>query len=231
MSNAAKLLSESAHFRTILHLLLISLNLIGGDCTGRLVKGFQPSRILQMCNFRFPDGTVLLEMLAKIIQKHFPELSKFIDQSKGTIEEASKGKKWNLIFLISNFYSWIPSNHWPIPFPGEGTNIGGGGIGIARCKSTIDQFPGAFFGGMRKFEGNNSGNKGLRTNFWIIFCNFQNFWRTNFCQLWNFSASHSKERNTNSDRSASSRWSANSSMGFKMQLIIPKGPDFWDYFI
>lgn len=63
------MLQNSSEFHTILHLLLTFGNLINGDFNGQLVEGFQPSKILEMCAFKFPNGVTLLEALADRIER------------------------------------------------------------------------------------------------------------------------------------------------------------------
>jgi hypothetical protein len=88
---AAKLLFNSAQFHTLLHLLLTSVNLISGNFNAQLVKGFHPSRIGAICAFRFPNGDTLLEVLAQIVRKSFPELLSFTGKHCNAVGEAAKG--------------------------------------------------------------------------------------------------------------------------------------------
>lgn len=68
-ANAAKTLKNSSEFHTILHLLLTFGNLINGDFNAQLIEGFRPSRISEMCEFRFPNGIKLLDALISQIEK------------------------------------------------------------------------------------------------------------------------------------------------------------------
>ncbi|KAI1731858.1 formin homology 2 domain-containing protein [Ditylenchus destructor] len=89
VSMAAKLLQNSSEFHTILHILLTCANLINGDFNSQLVEGFRPSRILEICEFVFPTGDSLLDVLADRIVHRFPELKSFCDQYS-TLDRASK---------------------------------------------------------------------------------------------------------------------------------------------
>ncbi|KAF7632421.1 FH2 domain-containing protein, partial [Meloidogyne graminicola] len=89
ISSAATLLNNSPHFHILLHLLLIAINLINGDFTIKLIKAFSLLNLQKICSFNFPNGFNLLQILAKIVIKYYPELIIFIKKSK-IVEEASK---------------------------------------------------------------------------------------------------------------------------------------------
>ncbi|CAK5078217.1 unnamed protein product [Meloidogyne enterolobii] len=91
LSSAATLLYNSPHFHMLLHLLLIAINLLSGDFTIKLIKAFRPSKLQSICSFIFPNGFSLLQILAKIVEKHYPELANFVSNEKSlVIGEAAK---------------------------------------------------------------------------------------------------------------------------------------------
>ncbi|KAL7070386.1 hypothetical protein ACQ4LE_010163 [Meloidogyne hapla] len=91
LSSAATLLHNSPHFHMLLHLLLIAINLLSGDFTIKLIKAFRPSNLQSICSFIFPNGFTLLQILGKIVGKHYPELVNFVGQEKSLIiGEAAK---------------------------------------------------------------------------------------------------------------------------------------------
>jgi len=76
----------------LLHLLLIAINLLSGDFTIKLIKAFRPSKLQSICSFIFPNGFSLLQILTKIVEKHYPELANFVSNEKSlVIGEAAKG--------------------------------------------------------------------------------------------------------------------------------------------
>jgi len=89
LTTAAKTLHNSPEFHTILQLLLTCGNFINGDFNSQLVEGFKTSCIVDICDFQFPNGTTLLDVLAERIQDKFPELKQFQEKFK-VIEVASK---------------------------------------------------------------------------------------------------------------------------------------------
>uniref|UniRef100_A0A915MEW5 FH2 domain-containing protein n=1 Tax=Meloidogyne javanica TaxID=6303 RepID=A0A915MEW5_MELJA len=52
---------------------------------------FRPSKLQSICSFNFPNGFSLLQILAKIVEKHYPELANFVSNEKSlVIGEAAK---------------------------------------------------------------------------------------------------------------------------------------------
>ncbi|KAI6226476.1 Formin-homology and zinc finger domains protein 1 [Aphelenchoides fujianensis] len=88
LTNASKMLHNSSEFHTIVQLLLICSNVINGDLNSGLLGGFRISTMGEMCAYKFPNGSTLMNFLAQRIHSNFPELKAFAAQHS-SIEAAA----------------------------------------------------------------------------------------------------------------------------------------------
>ncbi|KAI6192676.1 Formin-homology and zinc finger domains protein 1 [Aphelenchoides fujianensis] len=88
LTNASKMLHNSSEFHTIIQLLLICSNVINGDLNSGLLGGFRISTMGEMCAYKFPNGSTLMNFLAQRIHTNFPELKAFAAQHS-SIEAAA----------------------------------------------------------------------------------------------------------------------------------------------